>query len=191
MDRLPPSHRYAPLGRTDNSNRRRHGQIRRRPAAALSPGLLREQELDLKAPLPFRTVGRGLDVIKDLRIDVHRLFADSEHLAAAAERDYPLLAAVGLPVGGDDGRARQVPAAGEIVVDEVLHQEEIDIGAIVVAGHRPDVAGQRADHPLTLNGESHDRRSETELAGSQNVVRGGGKDQRRTDAPDDLARLLW
>jgi len=71
------------------------------------------------------------------------------HLAdTTAEGDRPLLAAVGLPIGGDDGRARQVPPAGADVIDDVLSQEEIDIGAIVVTDHRPDVADQDSD-PLS------------------------------------------
>ena len=98
-------------GRTDYPPRRRRTQ------------LLREQELDLETPLPSGPVGRCFYVVEDLRIDVHRLFADSEHLAdAAAERDSPLFAAIGLPVGGDDRRARQVPVRSASLDFEGVHQ---------------------------------------------------------------------
>ena len=66
---------------------------------------------------------------------------------AAAHRHRPPLAALGLPVGGNDRRAGEVEATVEVVIDEGLDQAVVVGAAGAAVGERPDVVGQDAIDP--------------------------------------------
>ena len=76
------------------------------------------------------------------------MLADFEDLAdATTEGNYPLVAAVCLPIGGYDRGGREVPAVGHVVVDEILKQELVDVLPVIISGKGPEVAYQAADYP--------------------------------------------
>ena len=48
------------------------------------------------------------------------------------------------PVGGDQGTCSQVPAFGEVIIEEGLQRHGIHVGAVLVAGEGPEVKYQKA-----------------------------------------------
>ena len=91
---------------------------------------------------------RLLDVPKDLPLEVDGLLADLDQAAGAtAERHRPAVTAVGGPVGGNGRRRGEIPAAVEVVVDEVLQRGEVDVRLVVIAGIGPDMLNQAAEQP--------------------------------------------
>ena len=48
------------------------------------------------------------------------------------------------PVGGDQGTCSQVPAFGEVIIEEGLQRHGIDVRPILIASKRPEVKDQEA-----------------------------------------------
>mgnify|MGYP003693988651 CR=1 FL=1 len=105
------------------------------------------------------------DVVVGRELRVHRQLAEVEDLAdAAADRHGPLLAAVRLPVDGED-RAQLVrySAAFEVVIDERLDQAVVvREPPCLLLRQRPDVVDQHAVDPrvAVLEVQHDDRRPE-------------------------------
>src|SRR5262245_43190764 len=106
----------------------------------------REQECPLSAQLPISAsvVGR-YDVVVGSDVGIDRLVTDLEYAPeAAANRHCPAIVAIGLPIGGDEGTRSQVPALGQVIIDERLQGHGIHVGAILLPGKGPDVKDQEA-----------------------------------------------
>src|SRR5271156_4682923 len=125
--------------------------------------------------------------------DVHRLESDlhdSSH--SAAKGRCPDAPAWRSPVGGDNGRSREVPALLHVVVDEPLEQELvhrrlIDIG---MTGNRPYIVCKKPNRPrFGLHQHNHGgAQTEFSLA-EKSRVGCRGQYETRPDAPDYLALL--
>ena len=63
---------------------------------------------------------------------------------AAADRHSPAIIVISLPVGRNEGARGQVPALGEVIIEEGLQRHGIDVGAVLVAGEGPEVKDQKA-----------------------------------------------
>ena len=108
--------------------------------------------------------------------------------ASGAERNVPPLPGGRLPVRGDDGTRRQVPAALEVVVHEVLEQEVVRLRS----RDRPDVVHERAQHPRAGHGQEHDRGAEPPCRLGPELRRGRGREGgHRTGAPDHRPGTGW
>src|SRR6185295_7039858 len=78
---------------------------------------------------------------------------------AAADRYRPSIAADGLPLDGEDRRAREIEPFWEVIVDEGLDEPVVVGAALFVAGQRPDVVDQYAIHPrIAVLEVQHDER---------------------------------
>src|SRR5262245_54068634 len=100
-----------------------------------------EKECPRRAQLPISAsvVGRYHIVVGgDVGID--RLKPDLEDASdAATNGNGPAVIVISLPVGGDDRGRRQVPALGEVIVEEGLQRHRIHVSAVRVASKGPDV----------------------------------------------------
>jgi hypothetical protein len=112
-----------------------------------SLGLLREQQCELEAelPIPWRADAawtRAENIVKCLYLRIESLAGEFEHPAdAAAQRNGPSRSRWGVPVGGNDWCADQVPPLPMryVVVDEWLGIKEI---------HRVRTGSPPTDHEL-------------------------------------------
>jgi hypothetical protein len=106
----------------------------------------REQERPLSAQLPISAsvFGRYYIVVRgDVGID--RLMTDFENAPdAAADGHSPAIIVISLPVGGDEGGRGQVPALGEVIVEEGLQRHGIHVSPVPLASKGPDVKDQEA-----------------------------------------------
>src|SRR5439155_9960794 len=91
-------------------------------SATYRASLSREQKLDLQPQRPVvgRIILRLNGVVERLGQQVHRQLADTDQPAEPTSHRYgpDIVVVVGLPVGGDDLRARDIPATAEVVVHE-------------------------------------------------------------------------
>src|SRR5262245_12825464 len=105
-----------------------------------------EKECPLRAQLPVSAgvVGRYHIVVGgDVGID--RLMTDLEDAPDAATNGHrPAVIVISLPIGGDKGARSQVPALGEVIVEEGLQRHGIHVSAVLVASKGPDVKDQEA-----------------------------------------------
>ena len=114
-----------------------------------------EEELDLEADRPVSDLVGLLDVVVRLELQVHRQLADPQDLAhATADRNGPSLFAGAIPVCSHDRLGGEVPAIGQVVVHERLHQKLIHAIPAGGAGVGPDVLNKASDHPGAGVGES-------------------------------------
>ena len=119
---------------------------------------------------------------------IHRLSADLEDAGRRRRRSWhgPSVVAVGFPVGGDDRRRDEIPAAIHVVVDERLDEAVwLTSSAIIVAGERPELANERADHPLARHHEGDRGWAGTPFAATEASFGRGREGERRAKAPDD------
>src|SRR5262245_50604736 len=106
----------------------------------------REQECPLSAQLPISAsvVGR-YDVVVRSDVGIDRLVTDLEDAPeTTANRERPTIIVIGFPVSGNERAGGQVPALGEVIVDERLQGHGIHVGAILLPGKGPDVQDQKA-----------------------------------------------
>ena len=105
------------------------------------------------------TLGRVDHIVVALQIHVEGRPAGLDDLAeATANRDHPAVPAVtaiGFPVGGNEGRGGQIPALGQVVVDEGLNQQRVDPLVGCAIANRPLLIGQSADYPMFRRGDHH------------------------------------
>src|SRR5688572_6932474 len=121
----------------------------RRPAWS-SRRSLGKHQLDLHAQLPFGAALGFLDVVVGADLRVHGKLPDMEDVTdAAADGNGPTVAAIRLPVRRDQRGRREIRAAGQVVVDERLH-EQVAVTGAVTSAHRPDVVHQHAVDPWTF-----------------------------------------
>ncbi len=87
-----------------------------------------------------------------MRID--RLVTDLEDAAnAAADGKCPVIVTVSFPIGGDERACGQIPALGEVVIEEEgLHRHRIDIGTVFISGERPKIVERPCVPFLLLSG---------------------------------------
>ena len=105
-----------------------------------------EKECPLRAQLPISAsvVGR-YDIVVGADVGIDRLVTDLEDAPdAAADRHSPAIIVFSLPIGRDERARGQVPALGEVIIEEGLQGHGIDIGAVLVAGEGPKVKDQKA-----------------------------------------------
>jgi hypothetical protein len=105
-----------------------------------------EKECPLRAQLPISAsvVGR-YDIVVCGEVGIDRLVTDLEDAPdAVADRQSPAIIVISLPVGGDEGARGQVPALGEVIIEEGLQRHGINVGAVLVAGEGPEVQDQKA-----------------------------------------------
>jgi len=94
----------------------------------------REQELQLQPQAPIRTIIGCFHIVESLNLGVHRLVADLEDLTeTAAEWHRPLVAAVRLPVGGNNRGRGEIPAVSHVVVDEILEEELVHVCTVIIS----------------------------------------------------------
>src|SRR5271165_4678420 len=86
-----------------------------------------EDERDLRAQLPSRTVFRPQRIVISSQGEVHRQLATDLHDPAhvGAYRQGPGVVAGGAPVRGKDRRTADIPPAAKIVVPKRLDQEHV------------------------------------------------------------------
>jgi len=83
---------------------------------------------------------RRNDIVERLNVGIHRLATEVHNLAASATQRYsPLIPRGRFPIRGDDGRAGQIPAVREIVVDKWLRQELVHPFSIFLTPNRGHV----------------------------------------------------
>ena len=94
------------------------------PGRSLTSFLFRKKKLNLKTQLPVRSELRFFHIIIGCQLGVDRLATDAEKFAdATAERYCPGVVTVCFPISRDYRSIGQMPAFGEVVVDEVLPGE--------------------------------------------------------------------
>ena len=153
----------------------------------------RKQQRYRETELPVRPLSRVDHVVVALQIHVEGRPAGLDDLAeATANRDYPAVAAIvakGFPVSGDDGRGGQIPALGQVVVDEGLNQHRVDplVGRCIP--NRPLLVSQGADYPVFLHGDHDCGRSNAEGIRTQQVVGFRREAENGTDALSDRLGL--
>jgi len=128
---------------------------------------------------------RFLDVVVGFDPGVNGLIADGKKFAyTAAQWHSPLVARRCVPVDGGDGIGDQVPPARQVVVDKRFDQHLVDLGAVVIAGKRPELAEQKpVGSPPGLN--QHDTGgARTPLAGTELILGGRRQVDGRPQAPD-------
>src|SRR5262245_18191133 len=106
----------------------------------------REQECPLSAQLPVSaSVVRRYDVVVGSDVGIDRLVTDLKYAPeAAANRHRPAIIVIGLPVSGNERAGGQVPALGQVIVDEGLQGHGIHIRPVLLPGKGPDVKDQEA-----------------------------------------------
>jgi hypothetical protein len=115
-----------------------------------------------------------------------------EDLADAdSERHRPPLAALGLPVGGNDRGTGQVKAAGEVEIHEGLDQTVVVRAADPAVGKRPDIVDQGTIDPriALLKGQHNHRRAEAPILVAEVVVVVGRNLDHRPGAPNPVPGL--
>jgi hypothetical protein len=112
-------------------------------------------------------------------------------MSESTQRHGSSVAAVGFPVGGDDRRGDEIPAAIHVVVDERLDEQLTHILAIIVAGERPELANERADHPLARHHEGNRGWAGTPFPATEASFGRGRQGERRAKAPDDRPGSGW
>ncbi len=137
---------------------------------------LRKQEGQRELQLPVGPELRLDDIVVTPEARLDWLLADLEELVhAAAQGQCPRVAAVGFPICRDDRRGDQRPAAGQVVVDEGLHQKLIDVETVVVSRKGPRVSYQSAVVPRWVTKEKNGGRACPPFSGSERVVGRGIK----------------
>ena len=105
-----------------------------------------EKECPLRAQLPVSAsvVGRH-DIVVGGEVGIDCLVTDLKDASdAATDRHSPAIIVISLPVGRNEGARGQVPALGEVIIEEGLQRHGIDVGAVLVAGEGPEVKYQKA-----------------------------------------------
>ena len=106
----------------------------------------REKEGPLRAQLPVSAsvVGR-YNIVVGGDVGIDRLVTDLEDAPdAAADGHSPAIIVISLPVGRDEGARGQVPALGEVIIEEGLQRHGIHVGAVLISGKGPEVQDQEA-----------------------------------------------
>ena len=96
--------------------------------------------------MPISTsVVRRCDIVVGGYVGIDRLVTDLEDAPdAAADRYSPAIIVLSLPVGRNEGARGQVPALGEVIIEEGLQRHGIHVGAVLVASEGPKVKDQKA-----------------------------------------------
>ena len=105
-----------------------------------------EKECPLRAQLPVSAsvVGRH-DIVVGGEVGIDCLVTDLKDASdAATDRHSPAIIVISLPVGRNEGARGQVPALGEVIIEEGLQRHGIHVGAVLVAGEGPEVKYQKA-----------------------------------------------
>ena len=92
------------------------------------------------------------------------------------------------PSPRDDRRCCQIPAAGEVVVEEGLEGHDVHVLA-APARVGPDVVHERSGHDVLAHVEADQGRPEAPFSAAKLRTARGGEKKRRTDAPDEFPRL--
>ena len=103
--------------------------------------MLGKKEGPLRAQLPVSAsvVGR-YDIIVGRDIGVDRLMTDFEDAPdATADGHSPAIIVIGLPVGGEEGARRQIPALGQVIIEEGLQRHGVHVGTVLISGIGPEV----------------------------------------------------
>ena len=80
---------------------------------------------------PVRPVVRDNGVVETLQLEAHGLAVQGKDFPqTATDWNRPLIVATRLPVGRNGRVANEVPAAREVIVDEILQREQIDTGRV-------------------------------------------------------------
>src|SRR5262245_12329797 len=106
----------------------------------------REQECPLSAQLPVSaSVVRRYDVVVGSDVGIDRLVTDLEYAPeAAANRHRPTIIVIGFPVSGNERARSQVPALGQVIVEERLQRHGIHVSPVLLTGKRPQIKDQEA-----------------------------------------------
>jgi len=125
-------------------------------------------------------IGKGADIA------VKRKLPKPKDLTKSSpDRDHPLVSfPLGFPVCCNDGRRRQIPPLGQIVIDKVLCQKLTDILAIVIARIRPNIIDQESHHPRSMHVEPRPRGPSTPFPCAKDFIRPCRKQENRTQCPN-------
>src|SRR5262249_48388343 len=111
----------------------------------------REQECPLSTQLPVSAsvIGRQHVVVGgDVGIDC--LMTDLEDAPdAAADRQRQKMIVIGTTVGGDEGARSQIPALGEVIIEEGLQRHFIDVSPILISSKRPEIKDQEPSRDVS------------------------------------------
>src|SRR5262245_48732757 len=104
----------------------------------------KERPLSAQLPISAGVVGR-YDIVVGGDVGIDRLVTDLEDAPdAAADGHRPAIIVIGLPIGGDEGTRSQVPALGQVIVEEGLQGHGIHVSPVLIASKGPDVKDQEA-----------------------------------------------
>src|SRR5215467_7725127 len=155
----------------------------------LSLPSLREQECDREAESPVRAALRALGVVTPTKLELDRLSTDPHELAdCQVDRHRPL---AGLPVAGGFGVEPEGRVGRGRVGDEGLEERVADVGAISIAGKRPDVVGEETIGPAVILSEHDGRRTRPPLPRAKSIVAGGWIKEHRAAADDPSVERLF
>ena len=98
-----------------------------------------------------------------------------------------LAAALASPVSRDDRRGGEIPTLVQVVVDEVLQQHLVYIRPVLGAGDGEYVIDQGSEGPMSGLDQGDRRRAEAQFSLAEGRAGGGGDDNCRPKAPDQLA----
>ena len=131
---------------------------------------------------------------------VDRLVTDLEDAPdAAADGHSPAIIVISLPVGRNEGARGQVPALGEVIIEEGLQRHGIHVGAVLVASEGPKVKDQEASRYVQRLVSQKDDKSGPgrPLSGPKLIICGGWKLKSWPSTPHQacvgtkLYRLSW
>src|SRR4029078_3522088 len=137
-----------------------------------------EKESPLSAQLP---IGAGVvgsyGIVIDSDVGIDRLVTDLEDAPdATAKRHSPAIIVIGFPISRDERARRQVPALGEVIVEEGLQRHGIDVRAVIVTGKGPEVENQKASRDVQrfVRQKDDKARSGRPLSAAELIICRGG-----------------
>src|SRR5262245_46335489 len=163
--------------------------------------MLGKKECPRRAQLPISAsvVGR-YDVVVGSDVGIDRLMPDLEDAPdAATNGNGPAVIVISLPVGGDERGRGQVPALGEVIVEEGLQRHRIHVSAVLVASKGPDVKDQEASRYVQslIRQEDDEVGSDRPFFRPEQLIRRSRKLKHRPNTPHQacvwtkLDRLSW